>query len=117
MYKITYYPHLFSLNRNKTFYQIQIITMKKNYDESVAINYNQNWPYIPDYPYRILNIGFSGSGKTNVLFNFMKHQRSDIDKIYIYVKDPIEPMYQLLFNGREKIGVENLKNPKECIDY
>ena len=35
--------------------------MKKNYDESVTINHNQNWPYIPDYPYRILIIGFSGS--------------------------------------------------------
>ena len=28
-------------------------------------NYNENWPYIPDHPYRILIIGGSGSGKTN----------------------------------------------------
>ena len=29
-------------------------------------NHNQKWPYIPDHPYRILIIGCSGSGKTNM---------------------------------------------------
>ena len=29
--------------------------------------HNENWPYIPDHPYRILIIGGSGSGKTNTL--------------------------------------------------
>ena len=28
--------------------------MMKNYDKSVEINKNPNWPYIPDHPYRIL---------------------------------------------------------------
>ena len=41
----------------------------KNYEESVEINHNPNWPYIPDYPYRILLIGGSGSGKANVLLH------------------------------------------------
>ena len=53
----------------------------KNYDELVEINHNPNWPYIPDNPYRILIIGGSGSGKTNVLVNLTNHQRLDIDKI------------------------------------
>ena len=48
--------------------------MMKNYDESVEINHNPNWPYIPDHPYRILITGVSGSGKTNVLLNLIKHQ-------------------------------------------
>ena len=60
--------------------------MMKNYDQSVEINHNLNWPYIPDHPYRILIIGGSGSGKTNVLLNLIKHQRSDIDKIYYTLK-------------------------------
>ena len=60
--------------------------MMKNYDQSVEINHNPNWPYIPDHPYRILIIGGSGSGKTNVLLNLIKHQRSDIDKIYYTLK-------------------------------
>ena len=52
-------------------------------DQSVKINHNSNWPYNPDYPYRILIIGGSGSGKTNVLLNLIKDQWPDIDKIYL----------------------------------
>ena len=48
---------------------------------------NPNWSQIPDYPYRILIIGGSGSGKTNSLFN-LRSQQLDIDKIYLYAKDP-----------------------------
>ena len=80
----------------KIFDQIKIITMMKNYDESVEINHNSNWPYIPDHHYRILIIDGWGSGKTNVLLKLMKHQRPDINKIYLYVKDPLESKYQLL---------------------
>ena len=89
----------------------------KKYDESVEINHNPYWPYIPDHPCRILIIGGSGSGKTNVSLNLIKYQQPDIDKIYLYVKDPFESKYQLLINGREKVGIENLKNPKAFIDY
>ena len=46
----------------------------KSYDQSVEINHNPNWPYIPDYPYRILIIGGSGSGKTYVLLSLIKDQ-------------------------------------------
>ena len=31
--------------------------------------HNEKWPYISDYPYRILIIGGSGWGKTNTLLN------------------------------------------------
>ena len=34
--------------------QIKVITMMKNYDQSVEINHNQDWPYLPDHSYRIL---------------------------------------------------------------
>ena len=50
--------------------------MMKNYDESVE----KGWPYISDHPYTILIIGGSGSGKTNVLLNLIKHQQPDTDK-------------------------------------
>ena len=89
----------------------------KNYDQSVEINHNPNWLYIPNHRYRILIIDGSGTGKTNVLSNLIKHQRPDIDKIYLYVKDPFEAKYQLLINGREKVGSEMLKNSKGFIDY
>ena len=56
----------------------------ENYDQSVEINHNSNWPYITDHPYRILIIGGSGSGKTNVLLHLIKKsQRPDIEKIYL----------------------------------
>ena len=48
-----------------------------------------NRPYIPDHPYIILMIGGSGPGKRNVLLNLINHQQ-DIDKIYLYAKDPSE---------------------------
>ena len=49
--------------------------------------HNLNWPYISDYPYRILIIGGSGTGKTNALLNLINNQQ-DIDKIYLYAKYP-----------------------------
>ena len=60
-----------------------------NYVNENKIKYNKNWPYIPDHSYRILIIGGSGSGKTNLLLNLMENQ-PDIDKIYLYPKDPYE---------------------------
>ena len=35
-------------------------------------NYNKKQPFIPDYPYRTLIIGGSGTGKTNALLNLIK---------------------------------------------
>ena len=89
--------------------------MIKNYNESIAINHTPNSPNIPDDPYRILIIGSSGSGKTNVLLNLIKYQRPDIDKIYLYVKDPFESKYQLLIIGRGKVEIKTLKNSKALL--
>ena len=74
--------------------------MIENYDQSIEINHNRYWPYIPDHPYRILITGVSGSGKTNVLLNVIKHERPGIDKIYLYVKDAFKSKCQLVINGK-----------------
>ena len=50
------------------------------------------------------------------LRNLIKHQRPDIDKIYLYGKAPFESKCQLLINRIEKVGSENLKNQKALID-
>ena len=35
---------------------------------------NEKWPDLPDYPYRIIVIGGSGSVKINALLNLIKEQ-------------------------------------------
>ena len=63
-----------------------------NFDDCTnenIIEHNSKWPCIPYHPYRILIIGGSGSGKTNTLLNLINNH-PDIDKIYLYAKDPCE---------------------------
>ena len=52
-----------------------------------------------------------------MLLNLIKHQGTDIDKIYLFVKYSVKSKYQLLITGRKKIGIENFKNLKTLIDY
>ena len=87
-----------------------------NYVNENKTKHNKNWPYIPDHSYRILIIGGSGSGKTNVLLNLIENQ-PDIDKIYLYAKDPYEAKYQCLINIREKVGINHHKDPTAYIEY
>ena len=75
-----------------------------NFDDYINENktkHNPNWPYIPDHPYRMLIIGGSGSGKTNILLNLINNQRN-IDKIYLYARDIYKPKYQFFFLKKEK---------------
>ena len=87
-----------------------------DYTNENIIEHNSKWPYIPDYPYRILIIGGSGSGKTNALLNLINNQ-PDIDKIYLYPKDPYEAKYQYLINKREKVGLDHFDGLKAFMEY
>ena len=87
-----------------------------DYTNENKINHNPNWPYIPDHPYRILIIGGSGTGKTNALLNLINNQQ-DIDKIYLYAKDPYEDKYQYLINKRESVGLKHFNDPKAFVEY
>ena len=77
--------------------------------------HNENWPYIPDHPYRILIIGGPGSGKTNTLFNLINEQKN-IDKIYLYAKDLSEPKCELLIKNRKNVGIKHLNDKKAFIE-
>ena len=92
-----------------------------DYVNGIAFNehkteHNKNWLYIPYKPYRILIIGGTGSGKTNVLLNLIENQ-ADIDKIYLYAKDRYKAKYQYLINKRESVGVNHFNDPKAFIEY
>ena len=45
------------------------------------------------------------------------NSQSDIDKIYLYAKDPYEAKYQYLINKREKVGLDHVNDPKAFINY
>ena len=78
--------------------------------------HNRNWLHTRDKPYRILIIGGSGSGKTNLLLNLIEDQ-PDIDKIYFYAQDPYEAKYQYLIKIREKVGIGHHDDPRAYIEY
>ena len=54
--------------------------------------------------------------KTNVLLNLINHE-PDIDKIYVYAKDPYKAKYQLLINKRESTGLKCLNDSKALSEY
>ena len=87
-----------------------------DYANENKTKHNLKWPYIPDHPYRILIIDGSGSGKTNALLNLINNH-PDIDKIYLYAKDPYESKYQFLINKRESTGLKHFNDPKAFIEY
>ena len=86
-----------------------------DYTDENKIKHNSKRPYIPDHPYRILTVGGSGSGKTNALSNLINNQ-PDIDKIYLYAKNPYEAKYQYFINKLEKVGLDHFKDPKAFME-
>ena len=78
---------------------------------------NEKWPYIQDYPYRILIIGGSGSGKTNTLLNLINKQ-DVIDKISLYeIKGLNRQKYEFLIKKCENVGIKHWNNQTSFIEY
>ena len=48
--------------------------------------------------------------------NLIENQ-PDIDKIYLYAKDPYEAKYQYLINKREGVSINHFNDPKAFIEY
>ena len=69
-----------------------------------------------DWPFRMLIIRTSGSGKTNTLLHLINNLHP-IDKTYLYAKDIGEDKYNYLINKREEAGIKNLNDPKAFIEY
>ena len=86
-----------------------------SYTNENKTEHNSNWAHIPDHTYRKLTVGGSGSGNTNALLNLINNHQ-DIDKIYLYSKDPCEAKYQYLIKKPEKVGLDHFNDPKVFID-
>ena len=79
--------------------------MIKNSDRESKKNTTPIGVYISDHPCRILTIVGFYLSKTNVVLNLRKHQRPEIDKICIFVKDPFESkdhFEKMLFKQKTK---------------
>lgn len=65
-------------------------------------------PYInksklaPQWPFRLLVVGASSKGKTNVIVNMIINMLH-VDKLYLYFKDPTEDKYKFLISYFETI--------------
>ena len=85
-----------------------IVSNKKNKDTSSSES--------NDWPFRMIIIGPSDSGKTNTLLH-LTNNFHPIDKIYLYAKDTDEKKHQFLINKREQAGLKNLNDPYAFIEY
>ena len=56
-----------------------------------------------------------GKFKDEIGRKIMRKFQPDIDKIYLYAKDPYEDKYQYLINKRECVGINHLSDPKAFI--
>ena len=77
--------------------------------------HNEKWQHIPDHLYKILIIGGSGSGKTNLLLNLINEQ-GDIDKIYLNAKELSKDKYELSIKNCENIGIKHLNDSNAFIE-
>ena len=75
-----------------------------------------NWPRIPDHAYSISITVGSGTGKPNALLNLISLQ-PNIDKMYLYDKDPYELKYQFLISKSKDIGWKRCKDSIAFIEY
>ena len=84
--------------------------------EDIVSNKKKSSSEHNDWPFRMLIMGASGSGKTNTLLHLINNFHS-IDKIYLYAKDTDERKCQYLINKREQAGIKNLNDPHAFIEY
>ena len=84
--------------------------------DNIVSNKKKNSSENDDWPFRMLIMEPSGSGKTNTLLHLINNFHL-IDKIYLYAKDTDEEKYQYLINKREQAGIKNLNDAHALIEY
>lgn len=94
-----------------------MITIKDYTEPEEFIDPNQN-PLLPKSPFRLLILGSSGSGKTNLLVNLI-YDYLKFDGLFVCAKDVFEPKYSKLqdnftmFDDIEKEDIIHCKSVKK----
>ena len=84
--------------------------------DNIVSNKNMRSSEDNNWPFRVLIIGPSGSGKCNTLFHLI-NDLHPIDKIYLYAKEIHEPKYEYLINKREQAVIKNLNDRHAFTEY
>ena len=77
--------------------------------------HNETWPYIPDYPYRTLIIGGSGSGKTNTLLNLINEQFWCWQNLFVCKRFKRTKEWNFGEKKRKDAGIKHLNDPNASI--
>ena len=78
------------------------------------LNVDQNNELMPQHPFRMLVVGGSGSGKTNMVLNLIMRELK-YDRLYLYAKDLEEPKYAFLLKYFANLQ-SMLRNKKKIDD-
>jgi hypothetical protein len=88
----------------------------KNYDNVVKQgNYKNKHPLAPQWPFRVLMVGGSASGKTNVLMNFLLNNLLYYDKLFLYSTSLDQPKYKYLIDTITDLCNENELNLSDVL--
>lgn len=95
---------------------VQITNMDKIIEKFIPkIKCNNKSKLAPQWPFRLLVVGASSKGKTNVIVKMIIDQLC-VDKLYLYFKDPTEDKYKFLisvFEGlQDQYNAANETNDK-----
>ena len=79
-----------------------------NYDfnEDENTNFKQLEKYMPDKPFRLLIIGNSGCGKTNLLYHMIMKPLLYYDQIHLYAKNLEQEKYKHMIETMNNISKE-----------
>ena len=103
------------MSRKKTKTIDTNINLDRFFEDDKPISTVQNPPMMPQHPFRLVDAGSSGSGKTTVLFNALITGNLLFDKLYIFAKDLEEKKYVVLIKHYCAVAEEMGISPDELI--
>jgi len=80
---------------NKKFFEIENMDILAN-EKKVNDKNNQLHPLLPAHPARILIVGGSGQGKSNLMINMLYKPMLVFDRLYVYSSMNQQPKYKFL---------------------